>query len=88
MPGIEETWSLLNGRQLGFYDTAEVYGKGLSEKIIGKQLKERTTLEDRHSVIIATKVRVDYCDLQRNLTMFTIFFNVNLVSSGKLLAIL
>jgi hypothetical protein len=65
MPGIEETWSLLNSKQLGFYDTAEVYGKGLSEKIIGKQLKERTTLEDRHSVIIATKVRVDYCDLQR-----------------------
>ena len=45
---------MLNGKQLGFYDTAEVYGSGLSEKIIGIQLKERT--ESRKDIVIATKV--------------------------------
>lgn len=78
-PGIEETWSLLNSKQLGFYDTAEVYGKGLSEKIIGKQLKERTTLEDRHSVIIATKVRTYHPKLQRDLEISIVLLILNFV---------
>ena len=55
LPGIEETWNLLNGKDLGFYDSAEVYGSGLSERIIGKQLA-KTPAEQRSKVILATKV--------------------------------
>jgi len=54
LPGIEETWSLLNSKGLGFYDTAEAYGPGTSEKIIGQQLAKMPAA-DRSNVIIATK---------------------------------
>jgi len=54
LPGIQETWNLLNSKGLGFYDTAEVYGMGASEKIIGAQLANMSE-EERKSVIIATK---------------------------------
>jgi len=54
LPGIQETWNLLNSKGLGFYDTAEVYGMGASEKIIGAQLANMSE-EERKNVIIATK---------------------------------
>lgn len=54
LPNIEATWTKLNAMGLGFYDSAEVYGSGLSEKIIGQQMA-RTSEEEKKSVIIATK---------------------------------
>lgn len=51
---VEEAWKNLNESGIGFYDTAEVYGKGESERIIGKLLKQ-TPEEQRSNVIIASK---------------------------------
>ncbi|MCO5549773.1 hypothetical protein L7F22_003246 [Adiantum nelumboides] len=51
---VEEAWTSLNESGIGFYDTAEVYGKGESERIIGKLLK-RTPEEQRSKIIIASK---------------------------------
>lgn len=54
LPGIKEAWSALNANKLGFYDTAEVYGNGESERIIGRLLAE-TPQEQRANIFLATK---------------------------------
>jgi len=54
MPGIESSWDALTDANMGFFDTAEAYGYGLSESIIGKQLA-RTSPEKRKDIVIATK---------------------------------
>ena len=46
-----------------FFDTADVYGTGHSESILGQALKAR-----RHSVIIATKCGYSYDSAQRSIT--------------------
>lgn len=51
---VEQAWKTLNESGIGFYDTAEVYGKGESERIIGKLLKQ-TPNEQKQKVIIASK---------------------------------
>ena len=62
LPGIEEAWNILNGRGAGFFDTAEVYGYGLSETIIGTQLAKTPAVE-RANVIIATKVFICFLSI-------------------------
>ena len=42
---------------INYLDTAEAYGNGLSEKMIGQTLKERG---DRENIIIATKIHPDH----------------------------
>lgn len=54
MPGIQEVWSTLLENNLSFLDTAEVYGSGESERVIGRLLKESGA--EASKVIIATKV--------------------------------
>ncbi|KAK4686227.1 hypothetical protein P7C73_g3905, partial [Tremellales sp. Uapishka_1] len=54
LPRIKEAWKACNDVGLTFYDTAEVYGEGESEKIIGQLIKE--TPEDiRKKLYITTK---------------------------------
>jgi aryl-alcohol dehydrogenase-like predicted oxidoreductase len=38
---------------INFFDTADMYSRGASEEVVGRQLKE---LAKRHEVVIATKV--------------------------------
>jgi aryl-alcohol dehydrogenase-like predicted oxidoreductase len=54
---IKEAWNASLAAGQTFFDTAEVYGSGESERIIGKLLKE-TSEEKRKEVIIATKCEV------------------------------
>ncbi|KAJ9116566.1 hypothetical protein QFC20_000498 [Naganishia adeliensis] len=51
---LKETWKACEGLGLSFYDTAEIYGYGESERIIGKLLKDSSE-EYRKKVVIATK---------------------------------
>ena len=55
LPGIKEVFTSLRGSNTAFLDTAEVYGSGKSEKIIGNLVKEMSA-EERSQVVIATKV--------------------------------
>lgn len=51
---IREAWDASIDAGVTFFDTAEVYGDGESERIIGKMLAEDAT-RDRGPVVIATK---------------------------------
>ncbi|KAK4688791.1 hypothetical protein P7C73_g1322, partial [Tremellales sp. Uapishka_1] len=53
-PLIKEAWDASNKAGLTFYDTAEVYGEGESERIIGRLIKE-TDDETKRNLYIATK---------------------------------
>nr|XP_019010908.1 auxin-induced protein [Kwoniella pini CBS 10737]OCF49689.1 auxin-induced protein [Kwoniella pini CBS 10737] len=54
LPDIKEAFKTSVKEGLTFYDTAEVYGNGESEKIIGGLIKE-STQEDKDKLYIATK---------------------------------
>ncbi|WRT66349.1 uncharacterized protein IL334_003304 [Kwoniella shivajii] len=54
LPGIQEAWRTSVKSGLTFYDTAEVYGGGESERIIGNLIRESTE-EDKAKLYIATK---------------------------------
>ncbi|WVQ99401.1 hypothetical protein IAU59_006534 [Kwoniella sp. CBS 9459] len=51
---IKQAWHAALKEGLTFYDTAEVYGNGESERIIGRLIKETST-EDQARLYIATK---------------------------------
>jgi aryl-alcohol dehydrogenase-like predicted oxidoreductase len=51
---LKETWKACEQLGLSFYDTAEIYGYGESERIIGKLLRDSSE-EYRKKVVIATK---------------------------------
>ena len=51
---IREAWEASIERGVGFFDTAEVYGSGESERIIGRLLAD-TSDDDRSKVVLATK---------------------------------
>ncbi|MFZ4519995.1 MAG: aldo/keto reductase [Microthrixaceae bacterium] len=51
---IREAWTASLEAGVGFFDTAEVYGDGESERIIGRLLAE-TPAERRGGVVLATK---------------------------------
>jgi aryl-alcohol dehydrogenase-like predicted oxidoreductase len=53
---LKETWKACEELGLSFYDTAEIYGYGESERIIGKLLKDSSE-EYRKKVTIATKCK-------------------------------
>lgn len=53
---IKESWDVCNKQGLTFYDTAEVYGEGESERIIGRLIKE-TDEETKKKLFIATKCK-------------------------------
>ncbi len=55
-PPIQEAWQAALQSGETFFDTAEIYGWGESEKIIGRLLKE-TSEEDARKVVLATKCR-------------------------------
>src|SRR3954447_6698564 len=50
---IREAWDASIAAGVTLFDTAEVYGKGVSEQIIGRMLKAEP--ERRASLVIATK---------------------------------
>ncbi|KAJ3023994.1 hypothetical protein HKX48_008608 [Thoreauomyces humboldtii] len=54
LPGIKEVTKILVDKDIAFLDTAEVYGTGESERIIGGLLKDMTE-EQRARVVLATK---------------------------------
>jgi aryl-alcohol dehydrogenase-like predicted oxidoreductase len=53
---IAATWDALQEESSGinFFDTAEIYGKGESERIIGRLLK-KSSADGKPAPIIATK---------------------------------
>ncbi|KAJ9100087.1 hypothetical protein QFC19_005767 [Naganishia cerealis] len=51
---LKETWKACEELGLSFFDTAEIYGKGESERIIGRLLRDSSE-EYRKKVVIATK---------------------------------
>lgn len=51
---IKEAWNYCSDNGLVFYDTAQVYGYGESERIIGRLLKSLPE-EKRGDIIIASK---------------------------------
>ena len=51
---IHEAWEASIERGVGFFDTAEVYGSGESERIIGRLLADPSD-DDRSKVVLATK---------------------------------
>ena len=51
---IREAWEASIERGVGLFDTAEVYGSGESERIIGRLLAD-TSDDDRSKVVLATK---------------------------------
>lgn len=53
---LKQTWKACEELGLSFYDTAEIYGYGESERIIGKLLKDSSP-EYRQKVTIATKCK-------------------------------
>src|SRR3954471_8134235 len=55
---IREAWHGCLKAGQTFFDTAEIYGRGESERIIGSLLKE-TDEKEREKVIIATKCEHD-----------------------------
>ncbi|ORY34033.1 NADP-dependent oxidoreductase domain-containing protein [Naematelia encephala] len=52
---VVTAWKACNSVGLTFYDTAEIYGEGESERIIGRLLREETDEETRKKIYIATK---------------------------------
>ncbi|OCF74668.1 auxin-induced protein [Kwoniella mangroviensis CBS 8886] len=54
LPDIKEAWKTSVKAGLTFYDTAEAYGNGESEKIIG-QLIQESSEEEKQKLFIATK---------------------------------
>jgi aryl-alcohol dehydrogenase-like predicted oxidoreductase len=58
LPKIKEAWDANNQLGLTFYDTAEIYGEGESEKIIGELLRG-SDKDVRDKVYIATKCECD-----------------------------
>lgn len=54
LPAIKEAWFACLENRVTFFDTAEIYGKGESERIIGNLIKE-TPVDKRKDIKIATK---------------------------------
>ena len=57
---LKQTWKACEELGLSFYDTAEIYGYGESERIIGKLLKDSSD-KYRKEVTIATKCESRHC---------------------------
>ncbi|KIR67201.1 auxin-induced protein [Cryptococcus bacillisporus CA1873] len=52
---VKEAWCASMRAGLTFFDTAEAYGNGESERIIGRLIQEETSEEDKARLYIATK---------------------------------
>ncbi|WVQ72397.1 hypothetical protein IAR50_001949 [Cryptococcus sp. DSM 104548] len=55
LANIKEAWRACLKAGLVFFDTAEIYGAGESERIIGNLIREDTSEEDKSTIYVATK---------------------------------